>query len=143
MSLILDIADAVVAELNDHEWLAADDTFTAERRYQPYLKPEDLTDLRVSVILRAYEGQLGSRGVGKRIVVVQVLVQREQSDANEDNDPIIALAEEIADRFEGWKHEGNTCVSAQVSPIYAPDHIRDRVVTSVVELQFIAHKNRG
>lgn len=145
MSLVIDIADAVVAELNAHTWTQEPEAFTAERRYQPYLTPEDLTNLKVSVILRQYEGQLYSRGASKRLITVQVLVQREQTDANSGNDPLIELAEEIADHFEDWKETGTgaVCTSAQISPIYAPDHIRDRVVTSVVELQFIIHKTRG
>lgn len=145
MSLILDIADAVVTELNAHTWTQADEEFTAERRYQPYLLPEELVELKVSVILRNFEGQLYSRGASKRLITVQVLVQRELSETTAENDPLIKLAEEIADHFEDWKATGPqaVCTSAQVSPIYAPDHIRDRVVTSVVELQFITHKTRG
>lgn len=145
MSLVIDIADAVVAELNAHTWTQEPESFTAARRYQPYLTPDDLTNLQVSVILRNYEGELYSRKVGRRLITLQILVQRELSDANADNDPLIELAEEIADHFEQWKETGTgaVCTSAQLSPIYAPDHVRDRVVTSIVELQFITHTTRG
>jgi hypothetical protein len=144
-AIIVIIADAVTAALNG---ASLSQVFTAERAYVPIHELKDLSTLRVSVVAASLEGALLDRS-GRNLYsyVIDVGVQQaigrgpmSAADINVVSDPLMLLAQEIADLFDGQSLETYPrarCVDVKNVPIYVPQHIDEmRVFTSVVSLTF-------
>ena len=146
MATILDIADAVVTELNGGSFSLS---FTATRAYVPRFDLEEMATLRVTVVPKGLEVTRGSRGRDQHDYRVDVGVQQklarrgefEQEDAAE-LDPLMGLVEEIADHFRSLALETEpeaVCVAVENGPVYAQEHVREgRLFTSVLTLTFRA-----
>ena len=134
MALIIDIADAVVSELND---AAFGTPFTATRAYVPRFDLEEMGTLRVTVVPKGVEISTASRSGHQHDYRIDIGVQRkfEQEEAAE-LDPLMDLVEEIADHFRGAVLETDpqaSCVGVENGPIYAQEHMREgRLFTSVL-----------
>jgi len=142
MAVIIDIADAIVADLNAQTFGLP---FTAARYYLPKFQLEDMDTLHVSVVPKEVEiiPAEGTRGAPQYDYLVDVGIQKrfDADDDNADIDPLADLVEEIADRLTGrnlvagaetalWITTGN-------SPIYAPEAMsQDRMFTSVLTLSY-------
>jgi hypothetical protein len=140
MSLAIDTADAVVTELDGGSFSLA---FTPERRYLPILRPEDMgEDLHVSVLMRGKDYEIFSRKDSERDIKIDVAVQKKyETEENAELDPLMELAEEIADFFEKKKlSNGARCVKVDHDPIYVPQHMMEnRIFTSIVTLTLRAY----
>jgi hypothetical protein len=153
VAVVIDIADAVVARLNN---ATLSQTIAAERHYVPvYGKQEDnadeFADLLVTVVPRSLLMVILSRGSDDFDYIIDIGIQKRISGAgvevaNSSVDIFMNLVEEIVDLFRSQRLFGYTaalCVGVENAPIYAPDHLdAHRIFTSVVSLTFRVARNR-
>lgn len=138
MALIVEIADAVVDELNAGSFEA---DFTAARDYRPRFTPADLKELRVTVVPRALSVEAESRARQCVDATIDIAIQRRlDSETTEEIDPLMELVDQIV---AFWKLRRPSslsqalCVEVANEPIYAVEHLDQlRVFTSVVSLTF-------
>ena len=131
---------AVVVETGD--WRDKREWYTHEvwlvRAVRPILRA--LADLTISVIPRGKEHEQFSRKLTQWDVLVDVSVQKKYDDeSNIELDPLLQLAEEIADFFKERKalSTGATCADIDHNPIFYPPHMEKfRIFTSVITLTF-------
>ena len=147
MSLAIDIADALAAELNAAETETFSESFTAMRKVLPATDLESLSELAVTVVPKAIEMEAATRAGSQYDVSVDIGIQKKLSGAEDIDPEVIALAtlvDEIADYlrqqplaaapYANWVATAN-------EPIYAPEHLAElRVFTSVLTLTYRAMK---
>ena len=147
MALVIDIADAVVAELNGED---ADfsQAFEAQRRVRPSFELTDLAELRVTVVPKGFEASIASRSLSQYDVQVDIGIQKKffakTAGGDEDTEvPVMCgLVEEIADFLKGKRLEGTGCSAAWLGPavnepIYSTEHLAEkRLFTSVLTLTY-------
>lgn len=137
MAVITDIADAVVVDLNAGSFSQA---FNAERHYLPVFDLDDIKDLRVTVVPKGIAIEATGRNSNQHDVEIDVAVQKKlvKTDATAI-DPLMALVEEIADRFRFKRFTSPDAVwiRTQNEPVYAQEHLDQfRVFTSLLTLTF-------
>lgn len=138
MALIIDIADAVAAELAGGEF---SQTFTPRRQVLPSWELADLKDLRIAVVPRAVEISRASRATGQHDLQVDVGIQKKVGrDTDADVATLLGLVEEVADFLAGRRLAAfpqAAWVRTDNEPVYAPDHLAEqRVFTSVLTLTY-------
>lgn len=138
MPLITQVADAVIAELNSTTF---SQPIAAVRSYLPRVELADLKVLKVTVVPSSVTVAAVSRSQTQRDVAIDVAVQKKLGqEQNVSLDPLLALAEEIAEHFRAKRLDsfpGALCVKTEFKPIYAPEHIEQlRTFTSVLTLTF-------
>lgn len=150
MSIWIDIADAIVSELNNPAvgWSLA---FTAKRYYLPVFKLTDLRELHVSVVPAGMDVEMLSRVSKQYDTRIDVAVQQKpeaegdteaarQADLLLKFDALAALTDEIEDHFTGKLLPGleaQTCIGVENIPIYSPEHMeRFEQFTSVLRFAF-------
>lgn len=138
MPLMTAVADAVVAELNSKSFSLP---FTAQRHYQPHYELADLKTLHVTVIPNGITTAILGRGGTQRDVAIDIAVQQKLTkETNTDLDPLLALAEAIAESFQAkrltnyptaiWKQ-------SDFRAIYSAEHLhQNRQFTSVMTITF-------
>lgn len=144
-AVIVSIADAVVAALNGATLSLP---FTATRVYVPVHSITDLKCLTVSVVPATLEGALLNRS-GRNLFDYQIHVGIQKTigsgtmtdaEINAAADPLMLLAEEVGDLFDGKLLESTPaarCIDVKNAPIFAPDHLDEkRLFTSLVTLTF-------
>jgi len=140
VSTIIDIADAVAAELAGGEFSQG---FTPQRSVLPDYELADLKDLQVTVVPRGVEITGASRALSQHDVQIDVGVQKKLSaDTEMDAEvaELLGLVEEIAD-FMARRPLQAMPLAAWVKtandPVYAPEHLAEkRVFTSVLTLTY-------
>ena len=133
---ILQIADAIVAELNGHTF---DPPFQAERGYLPTFELPDMDVLRVTVVPKEDDGRLDSRSSSSHDYAIDIGIQKKPPHLeNAQLDPLMLLTQRIADFFLFGKRPGGaTLISPHVRVLYLPEHLHKfRQFTSVVTLTF-------
>ncbi len=138
MPLITHVAESVVEELSAATF---SQPIVVTRSYLPRVELADLKTLRVTVVPSSVLVVTASRGQTQRDVSIDVAVQKKLvNEQNADLDPLLALAEEIAEHFRGNRLDSfpdAAWVKTEFKPIYAPDHIdQHRTFTSVLTLTF-------
>lgn len=126
MSEVLNIANAVAAELSDYH---------AEVLYFPEFELRDLDEMRVAVVPLSTEYKAVSRTAREELPKVQVGVLKR---CGEDGlDAMLQFVEGLGLGFLNRKLAGATCVCVAYNPIYSPEHLRERgQFTCVIELTF-------
>ncbi len=140
-AIVIDIADAVVAELNGDDFSQA---FTAQRRVRPSFELADLADLRVTVVPKGVEITGASRSLSQYDVQVDIGIQKKlPAGADEDTEvpTMCGLVEEVADFLKGKPLEGDgwraSWVRTANEPVYSTEHLAEkRVFTSVLTLTY-------
>ena len=140
MSLIADIADAIVAELNAAAG-GFSQSFQAERHYLPLFDLEQMKDLHVTVVPKGMTIQSSGRDRNQHDVQVDIAVQKRFTIGdNAELDPLLTLVEEIADFFRLRRLASvptAVWVRTEHSPVYAPEHMEQmRQFTSVITLTY-------
>ena len=135
-SMIIDVADAVVAELN-----AANLGFTAARHYRPQFDLAELSQLRVSVVPRGITITSLGRGSNQHDVAIDVAVQKKVSPTDQAAlDGLMEQVQQIADALRLRRLSGMPAaawVKTQNAPIYSPEHLETKsVFTSVLTFTF-------
>jgi len=137
MSVIVAIADAVVAELNGGSF---SQSFTAERNYLPLYDLKQLKTLRVTVVPSGTAIETKARKTAQHDVEIDVAVQQKLAATdNTELDPLLALVEEIADhfRFKRLASPDAVWIKTENEPVYAQEHLDQyRVFTSLLTLTF-------
>ena len=136
MPLLIDIANAVAAELNDAE-LSLE--FTAEVNLKPEFELKDLKELKVTVVPKSLKFSGATRQESGREVQIDIGVQKKTADT-EQLAVLLQLVEEIAGIFDHKRlaeYPKAVCVGIENEPVYDPEHLRQyRQFTSVVTLKF-------
>ena len=147
MSIVIDIADAVAAEINAGGVLPG---VTAQRRVLPVFELEHLAELKVTVVPKGVQITGSTRSASQYDISVDIGVQRKLPPApgNTDLDAEVAalgsLVDEIADYLRQRplsQFPGAAWVSIANEPVYAPEHLLEqRVFTSVLTVTYRALK---
>ena len=138
MAVIIDIADAVVAELNGHVF---GQTFTAERTYDTTLDLKDAGTLHVTVVPKAVGQEAASRAADQADYAIDVAVRKKPASVSKaELDPLVTLVEEISTFFRRRRLAalpGAWCISTPIEPVFAPEHLREYgQFTSILGLTF-------
>ena len=145
MRLVMDISDAVAAELNAAEAGTFSESFTAERQVLPDFSLADLAQLRVTVVPKRVEITGATRSTSQYEIAVDIGIQKKLGRDLDAEVPILAtLVDEIAEYLRrrplaaaAWA----AWVSIVNEPIYAPEHLAEqRVFTSVLTVTYRALK---
>lgn len=145
MSLVIDIADAVAAELNAAPPGTFSQSFTAQRRVLPEFDLEGLADLRVTVVPRSVEITGSTRSASQYDITVDIGVQRK---LGKDLDAEVAALSSLVDAIRDYLRRRPlvslpwaTWVSIANEPVYSPEHLAEqRVFTSVLTVTYRALK---
>lgn len=136
MSVVVDMAEAVVNELNATSF---SQTFTARRSYLPRSDLAEMKDLHVTVVPKGLGTELHDRRQLRKDVQVDVAVQKKLDKCdNAEIDALEGLVEEIAEHFQAKRQVGQAVWLKTDHPaIYAPEHLEQlRQFTSVITLTF-------
>ena len=134
MSLELDIADALVAELSGHAFGPA---FVAQRRFRVEFTPEQLQTLRVSVVPKSYAEEAATRSETQQDVEVDIGVQQHVGVDDDLIETLMSLVEDVREFLRGRSLAGARWVATANEPIFSPEHLaKDNVFTSVITLTY-------
>ena len=144
MSLIADIAAAVVAELNARTFSPA---FTAVRTYLPVYDLAEMADLHVTVVPKGVTSQQASRDASQFEISVDIAVQKKLAATdNAEIDPLMDLAEEIAEFLRQRRlaaFPAAAWVRTEHVAVYSPEHLEQlRQFTSVMTVVYRAMVGR-
>jgi hypothetical protein len=143
MAWIIDIADAVTAELNAAPSGTFDPAITAVRRVLPEFELSDLAELKVSVVPKAVEINGSTRSASQFDLQVDIGVQKK---LGKDLDTEVAALCGLMDQIAGYLRRRTLAaaphaawVRTQNDPVYAPEHLAEqRVFTSVLTVTYRA-----
>ena len=144
MSAIIDIAEAVVAEINDAGVLPTG--VAAQRYYVPTFELKDMDTLHVSVVPRAVAIQPMGRAYCQHDVQIDIGIQQRlppgsgPDDQQNTIDALMQQVEQISDLLRAKRLTqlpGAVWLRSQNDPIYAPEHMDQlRQFTSVLTLTY-------
>ena len=133
---IINVADAIVTELNGHSF---SQPFAAARGYLPTFDLTEMNELKVTVVPKEDDGKLDTRTASTHEYAIDIGVQKKPPTIeNTDLDPLMLLVQEIADHFLfGQQAAGATLISPTVRILYLQEHLQKlRQFTSVIALTF-------
>jgi hypothetical protein len=125
MSVIIDIADAVVSALNGHTF---SHPFQAERQYVPTFDLEEMDGLYVTVVPRGVEMSTANRALQQSDVQIDVIVQQKMPVKKSEHqaflDERMDLVQGIADFIRATgRFADSLWVKTESMPLFVPDHI--------------------
>jgi hypothetical protein len=142
-STLKQLADAVVTLLNAGSFSQA---FTAEHIPAPYAKTEDISSVKVGVVVPARAKERSSRGSDRAEYTVEIHVLKKFAlftDAGPDAtefDGLVELAEELADFFGPANHRIDSPEALWTSTLHDPvvdgDFLFEGVFGSLITLAF-------
>ena len=138
MSVIVEIADAVAAAINDGTYA---EPVTAQRSYRPSFDLEELGELKVTVVPRSVTTANLARQQSQVDCTVGVGLQQ-RVDAGDDArlDALLDLAEEIGDQLRHKRLTGYpqaAWVSIEHEPVVAAEHLDERsTLTTVMSVTY-------
>lgn len=138
-STTIQIADAVVAELNDASLSLP---FTARRSYLPTYKLEELDELHVTVIAKDVVGEMVDRSRDNETHRIDVGIQKRLSEiANGTIDPLMQVSREIRDHLKRRQltdFPTAAIIGFEHDPVYVPRHLEEHnQFTSVITLSYL------
>jgi len=138
MAIAVSIAEAVVSALNSHTFSKP---FTSERSFVPKFDLKDLKTLKVVVVPRGRVLSIADRSRAQQDYAIDIgVLQKLTGTTAEQVDPMIALAEEIADFFRGKRLPGYPAAAwfkTEHSPLYDVEHLDQlRQFTSVMSVSY-------
>ena len=141
MALIIDIADAVVAELNAAPAGTFDPAFTALRRVLPEFDLPELAELKVTVVPKAVEINGSTRLASQFDCQIDIGVQKK---LGKDLDTEVAELCGLVDGIAGYLRRRSLAaaphavwVRTRNDPVYAQEHLADqRAFTSVLTVTY-------
>ena len=140
MSLVMDIADAVAAELGTGTFSQA---ITPQRMVLPEFGLEDMADLRVTVVPKAVDVTGSTRSVCQHDVQIDIGIQKK---LGKDLDTKVPLLCELVDEIAAFLKRRPLAAAPHAAwvrtanePIYAPEHLAEqRVFTSILTVTYRA-----
>lgn len=138
MSLIVQTADALVAEINA---ATLPQPANAQRHYRPQFDLAELKTLRVSVVPKSIAITGAGRNSNQHDVSVDVAVQKKlATEALAEIDALMELVQAIADALRLRRLAAMPealWLRTENAPVYAPEHLeQQRVFTSVLTLTY-------
>ena len=138
MSVVTDIADALVAELNGREFAQP---FTAQRLYVPRFELSEMATLHVTVVPKGVVLESAGRGLRQTDVTIDMAVQqRFETDETVELDGLMNLVGEIVEFLHGLRltdYPSAIWLKTANEPIFAPEHMEQyRQFTSVITLTY-------
>ena len=138
LSIVLNIADAVVAELNA---ATLSQPLQAARLFVPNFELQDMQALRVSVVPRELHVRALDRARNSYEAEIDLAVQKKFSKGDAvEIDPLVSLVEEIGDLFRLKRlssFPGAMWVGTQHQVLYSQEHWDQlRQFTSLLTLTF-------
>lgn len=141
MALVIDIADAVAAELNAAPAGTFEPAFLAVRRVLPEFELAELAALRVTVVPKAVELSGSTRSLGQCDCQIDIGVQQK---LGRDLDGEVAALCSLVDAIAAYLRRRPLAavpraawVRTQIDPVYAPDHLaQQRTFTSVLTVTY-------
>jgi len=129
MAAVTDIADAIVAQLEDGSFVV---DFTICRAYRPEYSLTQLKTVQVTVVPKTMEWTAATKIRDNRQYTVDIAIQ--QKLANEEAgtvDPLMLLAEQFCTVL--FRHrldamESALCVEIANEPIYSLEHLEEHAV---------------
>jgi len=141
MALVIDIADAVKAELAEGSF---SQEFTPERRVLPDFELAEMAGLKVTVVPKGVEIAGASRSLSQHDVQIDVGVQKKLlagTDLDTEVAALCGLVEEIAAFLKGRWLTGAAWVRTANEPVYSLEHLAEkRLFTSVLTVTYRAMK---
>ena len=142
MSSVMEIADAVAAELNTAAAGMFVPAFTAVRRVLPQFEPADLADLKVTVVPHGVEMSGATRSSQQMEVSVDIGVMKKLgTDLDAEVAVLCDLVEQIVDYLAGRRLSAlpqSAWVRTANEPIYSPQHLAaQRTFTSVLTVSYM------
>jgi hypothetical protein len=142
-SLVTDIADAVVEELNAATAGTFSVPFTAARRVLPEFEPSELKTLAVTVVPKSVEIATQTRSMCLRDVSVDIGIQKKLN-KEPGLDADVASIGVLADEITNYLRQRTlsqatyaTWVKIDNSTVYSPEHLAEqRVYTSVLTVMY-------
>ena len=143
MSLVLDIATAVAAELNAAPAGTFDVPVQAVCSVLPVYELTQMVDLKVTVVPKGVQIDGATRATSQFDVQIDIGIQRKLgSDLEADVAELLDLVDQVAQylRKRPLAAAPHACwVSTANEPVYAPEHLADkRLFTSVLTLTYRA-----
>jgi hypothetical protein len=145
MSVVIDIADAVAAEINAADAETFSQSFTAYRKVLPEFELADLADLKVTVVPKGIEITGSTRSMSQYDISIDIGIQKKVGkDVDADVAALSTLIDEISEYLTRrvlaaapWAR----WVNISSEPLYDPSHLANqRVFTSVLTLTYRALK---
>lgn len=138
MSVVIDVADAVVASLNVGSFPLP---FTAVRKYLPAVELSDLAALNVTVVPKAVEITAATRTSSYFDCTIDIgIQQRVNPDEPAELDALADVAEQIVDHLRLRPLDtlpAAAWMSIAHEPMFVPEHLdQQRVFTSVVSVTY-------
>lgn len=147
MSLIIEIADAVTAELNAASPGTFTQAFTAERKVLPFYDLQELAALKVTVVPKAVEITGSTRSASQHDFAIDIGIQKKLAPGSIPDTEVHSLGSVVDQIAEYLRQRKLTAapfaawVSTINGPVYAPEHLLEkRVFTSVLTLTYRAIK---
>lgn len=138
MSVIVDIADAVVTVLNANDFSVA---FEAARAYVPRAELKALDGVQVTVVPRSIAVEPITRVQDSQVVEIHVGIQ--QSCSADDLvalDALMDLVQEVRNYLKRRHLSNAKWLSIENAPIYDPAHLREKnVFTSLITVTYQAN----
>lgn len=125
MSVIIDLADAVVAHLNATSFSAP---LTAQRAYLPLYELPSMAALHVTVVPKALAIETLDRSRDAYDYELDVAVQQKTDGTSRQLDALMTLVEEIADGFRAphlATYPAARCTQVENVPVYAAEHLHE------------------
>ena len=141
MSNVLNIADALVAELNAAPDGTFSKSFVAVRKVIPAYELSELAELKVTVVPKAIEITSAMRNGSQHDFAVDIGIQQKISkDVDTDVESLMSFVDEIAAYLTKRKLMDvpwAQWVSIKNEPPYVPEHLAEkRTFTSVLTLTY-------
>ena len=138
MSVIIDLCDAVVAELNAGTF---SHPVAAVRHYVPQYDLSEMHSLHVTVVPHEVRLAGGDRSRGQADFSIDVAVQQKLNAAdNSEIDQLTGFTEELMDHFRARRlgsYPNAAWLKTEQRVLYAPEHIAElRQFTSVFTLTY-------
>ncbi len=137
MATIIQIADAVVAQLNAASF---SQPLAAARHYVPSFKLPDMQTLHVTVVPRGISSVSLDRKRDTFSYEIDVAVQKKTDAEQATLDALMTLVEEIADHFRTEplaSFPDARCRDVKNAPVFSQEHLDElRQFTSVLTLTF-------
>ena len=138
MALVIDIADAVVAELEQGAFSQA---FAPQREVLPSFELSELSQLKVTVVPKAMEINGATRSMHSHDVQIDIGMQQH---LGKDLDSEVSMLCSLVDEIAGFlrkrplqNYQNAIWVHTVNEPVYAPEHLsQQRLFTSVLTLTY-------
>lgn len=139
-ALLVQVAEAVVAEITAAVTAGLLPAMTPELDFVPSLEPKDLIGIKIIVCPRSRRSAIVTRAASSKEYEIDIAVLKKITNAELPD--MLQLCEQLETFFEGRKiapaeMPSVSCTEVNNDPVYVPEHIRTRrQFTGILTLTF-------